>query len=175
MGQGTAGNGSATSGTDSYKSMDDITKAVSGLPPAQVMSDLDAVADFGVKLPSASGRLFVTGFCWGGGKTFAFSTHHKGISAAFVLYGPPPPTPDMANITAAIYGFYAGNDARIDATLPETVAAMKAAHKTFLPVTYAGAGHGFMRAGQAPDTSPENKQAWESGFARLLESLKTAK
>ena len=162
---------SATSGTGSYKSVDDITKAVSGLPPAQVMSDLDAVADYGVKLPSASGKLFVTGFCWGGGKTFAFATHHQGIGAAFVFYGPPPPTPDLAKITSPVYGFYAGNDARIDATVPDTIAAMKAAGKTFDPITYDGAGHGFMRAGQAPDATPENKKAFEQGFGRLLAHL----
>ena len=166
-----AGGAVASSGTDSYKSMDDITKAVSALPPAQVTSDLDAVADFGLKLPSANGKLAVAGFCWGGGKTFAFATHRKGMAAAFVFYGPPPPAADMANITAPVYGFYAGNDARIGATLPQATADMKAAGKTFEPVTYAGAGHGFMRAGQAPDASPENKKAWDEGFARLTQQL----
>ena len=173
--EGTAKAPSASSGTDSYKSMDDITKAVSGLPPAQVMSDLDAVADYGTKLPSANGKLFVAGFCWGGGKTFAFATHHQGISAAFVFYGPPPPSSDMAHITAPVYGFYAANDARIDATLPDTIAAMKAAGKSFEPVTYAGAGHGFMRAGQAPDATPENKKAWQDGFSRLATHLQAGK
>ncbi len=176
MTQGTASNSpTATNGTDSYKSMDDITKAVSGLPPAQVMADLDAVADYGVKLPSANGKLFVTGFCWGGGKTFAFATHHQGIGAAFVFYGPPPPASDMTKITSPVYGFYAGNDARIDATLPDTITAMKAAGKMFEPVTYEGAGHGFMRAGQAPDTTPENKKAFEQSLSRLLSHLPGSK
>ena len=170
-----SGAGSASSGTDSYKSIDDITKAVSGLPPAQVLSDLDAVAEYGVKLPSANGTLFVTGFCWGGGKTFAFATHHKGLSAAFVFYGPPPPAAEMATITAPVYGFYAGNDARIDATVPDTIAAMKAAGKSYDPVTYAGAGHGFMRAGQAPDATAENKKAYADGFSRLTMHLQTGK
>ena len=172
---GMMGGGTATSGTDSYKSVDDVTKAVSALPPAQVLSDLDAVADYGVKLPSANGTLFVAGFCWGGGKTFAFATHHKGIAAAFVFYGPPPPTADMAQITAPVYGFYAGNDARIGATVPDTITAMKAAGKSFEPVTYAGAGHGFMRAGQAPDATPENKKAYEDGLSRLVMHLKAGK
>ena len=44
---------------------------------------------------------------------------------------------------------------------------MKAAGKRFEPVTYAGAGHGFMRAGQAPDATPENVKAWHEGFARM--------
>ena len=59
----------------------------------------------------------------------------------------------MARIKAPIYGFYAGDDARIGATVPGTVEAMKAAGKPYEPVTYDGAGHGFMRAGEAPDAN----------------------
>ena len=81
----------------------------------------------------------------------------------------------MAQITAPVYGFYAGNDARIGATVPDTITAMKAAGKSFEPVTYAGAGHGFMRAGQAPDATPENKKAYEDGLARLVMHLKAGK
>lgn len=171
-GSGQAATSADLGGTDSYPSTDAITKAVSGLPNEQVMSDLDAVADYGVKLPSASGKLAVAGFCWGGGKTFAFATHRKGISAALVFYGPPPPTEQMTTISAPVYGFYAEQDARIDATIPATTPAMKAAGKRYEPVTYAGAGHGFMRAGQAPDATPENAKAWRDGFARMLGLLR---
>jgi carboxymethylenebutenolidase len=73
----------------------------------------------------------------------------------------------MSRIKAPVYGFYAGNDARIDATIPEATAAMKAAGKTYDPVTYEGAGHGFMRAGETPDDSnPSNKKAREEAWAR---------
>ena len=82
---------------------------------------------------------------------FLFATHRGDLSGAFVFYGPPPPADAMKTITAPVYGFYAGNDARISATIPQTVADMKAAGKTYEPVTYDGAGHGFMRAGEAPD------------------------
>lgn len=168
---GTNSGGASGGGTDSYPSMDAVTKAVSSLPNDQVMNDLDAVADYGLKLPSANGKLAVAGFCWGGGKTFAFATHRKGIAAALVFYGPPPPTEQMAAITAPVYGFYGEQDARIDATIPATKAAMQAAGKRYEPVTYAGAGHGFMRAGQAPDATPENAKAWHDGFSRMLSIL----
>ena len=62
-------------------------------------------------------------------------------------------------IKAPIYGFYAGEDARIGATVPGTIEAMKAAGKTYEPVTYDGAGHGFMRASEAPDASAANSKA----------------
>ncbi|GAC1359214.1 MAG: dienelactone hydrolase family protein [Acidobacteriaceae bacterium] len=171
-GTGPAADGKAAGGTDSYSGMDAITKAVSGLPADQVNADLAAVADFGLKLPAANGKLAVAGFCWGGGKTFAFATHRKGLSGAFVFYGPPPESGAMASIVAPVYGFYAGNDARIDATIPATVEAMKATGKRYEPVTYDGAGHGFMRAGEAPDASPANKKAREDAFARMTSLLK---
>jgi carboxymethylenebutenolidase len=159
--------------SDSFTSMDAATKAVSGLDPAVVTADLDAAADYAKKIPAANGKIATVGFCWGGGKSFAFATHRKDLSAAFVFYGPGPS--DVTTITAPVYGFYAGNDARIGATLPATTGAMKAAGKKFDPVTYEGAGHGFMRAGEAPDASPANKAAREQGFTRLVTLIKEMK
>ena len=160
-------------GSDSFPSVDATTKAVSGLDPAVVNADLDAAADYAKKIPAANGKIAVAGFCWGGGKSFAFATHRKDLSAAFVFYGTGPS--DVTTITAPVYGFYAGNDARVDATVPATTEAMKAAGKKFDPVTYDGAGHGFMRAGEAPDASPANKAAREQGFTRLVSLIKEMK
>lgn len=148
--------------TDQSKAME----AVSHLNPDQITADLNAVADYGLKLPASNGKLFVAGYCWGGGQSFRFATNRKHLQAAFVFYGPPPDKDAMKRIAAPVYGFYAGNDARIDATLPQTKAAMAAAGKTYDPVTYEGAGHGFMRAGEAPDSSDANKKARDQAWAR---------
>jgi len=159
-------------GTDAYPGQDAVTKAVSALDPAVVTADLDAAADYGKKLPSANGKLFVAGFCWGGGKSFDFATHRRDLSAAFVFYGPPPADDALKNVTAPVYGFYGGNDARISATVPATTAAMKAAGKKYESVIYDGAGHGFMRAGEDPASNPANKTARTEGFKRLIALLK---
>src|SRR5262249_57551337 len=50
-----------------------VMEAVSKLPPDQVTADLNAAADYGLKLPAANGKLFVAGFCWGGSQTFRFA------------------------------------------------------------------------------------------------------
>jgi carboxymethylenebutenolidase len=169
-----SGSGPNGGGTDSFSGMDAITKAVSGLNPDTVTADLDAVADFAKTIPAGNGKIATVGFCWGGGKSFAFATHRKDLSAAFVFYGPGPS--DVTTITSPVYGFYAGNDARIGATLPATIKAMKAAGKRFEPITYDGAGHGFMRAGVDPsDTVPGNKKAREEAFTRLVSLLKEMK
>jgi carboxymethylenebutenolidase len=144
-----------------------VTEAVSKLNPDQVTADLNAAADYAKKLSASNGKLYVAGFCWGGGQTFRFATNRSDLSAAFVFYGPPPAKDAMSGIKAPVYGFYAGNDARIDSTIPDTVAAMKAAGKTYDPVTYEGAGHGFMRAGETPDdTNPANKKARDDAWKR---------
>lgn len=167
-----SGDGPNGGGSSAFPDQEATMKAVSGLDPAVVTADLDAAADYGKKLPSANGKLAVAGFCWGGGKTFLFATHRKDLGAAFVFYGPPPA--DVSGITAPVYGFYAGNDARISSTIPDTTKAMKAAGKKYYPVIYDGAGHGFMRAGEdpAPTTTEANKKAREEGFARLTTLLK---
>jgi carboxymethylenebutenolidase len=157
-------------GSSEFSSQDATVKAVSGLDPDVVTADLDAAADYGKHLPAADGKLAAIGFCWGGGKSFAFATQRKDLSADFVFYGTGPA--DVSAITAPVYGFYAGNDARIGATIPGTLAAMKAAGKKYDPVTYDGAGHGFMRAGEDPtNTVPGNKTARDEGFARLVKLL----
>ena len=161
-----SGAGPGGGGTDSFPGEDAVTKAIMSVPDDQVIADLDAAADYGKKLPSTNGKLFVTGFCYGGSRSFLFATHRHDLAAAFVFYGTPPPV--VTAIAAPVYGFYAGNDNRVSSTIPATIAAMKAAGKKYDPVTYDGAGHGFMRAGQAPDANDANKKAWDEGFKRLV-------
>src|SRR5437879_12236039 len=141
-------------------------EAVSHLNPDQVSADLNAAADYALKLPASNGKLFVGGFCWGGSQTFRFATNRGDLAAAFVFYGAPPDKEAMARIKAPVYGFYGGNDARIGATIPDAIAQMKAAGKSYDPVTYDGAGHGFMRAGEAPDAKEPDKKARADAWVR---------
>jgi carboxymethylenebutenolidase len=169
-----SGHGPKGGGSSEFAGQDDTIKAVSALDPDGVMADLDAAADYGKKLPASNGKLAVVGFCWGGSKSFAFAAHRKDLSAAFVFYGTAPS--DVSTITAPVYGFYAGNDSRVGATIPDTTKAMKAAGKSYDPVTYDGAGHGFMRAGEDPgNTNPANKTAREEALQRLLKLLNRLK
>lgn len=153
-------NGGGTSDV-ATKGSNAIGAAIRELKPEQLAADLNAVADYVSKLPAANGKVAVAGFCWGGSQTFAFATNRPSLKAAFVFYGSAPANNPqgqpyavdkaaLARITAPVYGFYAENDMRIDATIPVTTDAMKELNKKYDPVTYAGAGHGFMRAGEAP-------------------------
>jgi carboxymethylenebutenolidase len=145
---------------------DKAREAVSQLNPAQVTADLNAAADYALRVPSSNGKLFVGGFCWGGGQSFRFATNRADLAAAFVFYGPPPDKDAIARTKAPVYGFYAGNDARIGAMIPDAVTQMKAAGKKYDIVTYEGAGHGFMRAGEAPDAGDADKKARAEAWVR---------
>lgn len=168
-----SGAGPNGGGTSAFSDQQAVIKAVSGLDPATVTADLNATADYALKFPAANGKLAVIGFCWGGGQSFRFATNRKGLSAAFVFYGPPPPDDSLDAITAPVHGFYAGSDARISSTVPDTTTSMAVDGKEYDSVIYDGAGHGFMRAGEDPtNTNAANTNARTKALTRLQAFLK---
>lgn len=153
-----------------------VQRAISTLSPDQITADLNAAVDYASKLPSCNGKVVVMGFCWGGGQTFRYATDNKNIKAALTFYGQiPTDTSAIGRINCPVYGFYAENDARITASVPHGADAMKAAGKFYEPVTYAGAGHGFMRDGEDPKSANQNhaanKKAREDAWKRVKEIL----
>lgn len=160
-------------GTSELGSGDAVRKAISSLPSDQITADLNAVAEYVAKLPACNGKVVVAGFCWGGSQTFRFASNNKDLKAAFVFYGSSPEQEsDLARIQAPVHGFYGGNDARVNATVPKSAELMKKAGKTYEPVTYEGAGHGFMRAGEEPDANAANKKGREDAWIRWKELLR---
>lgn len=159
-------------GTDELAKNDSVRKVISNLKPEQITKDLDAVAGYVTKLDAANGKLAVGGFCWGGGQTFRYATNNKDVKLAMVFYGnAPDKAEDAARIAAPVHGFYGENDARINAGIPKAKELLAAAKKAYDPVIYEGAGHGFMRAGEAPDAKPADKKAREAAWKRIKELL----
>ncbi len=90
-----------------------------------------------------------------------------------MFYGGGPTNPeDIARIRCPVYGFYGGNDARVTSTVAASKELMEKAGKKYFPETYPGAGHGFMRGGEAPDASPADKAAHDKAWQRWKEELK---
>lgn len=167
-----SGAGPGGGNTSSFDSVDAARGAIGKLPPDQITADLNATLAYVSKLPAANGKVAVAGFCWGGSQAFRFAASNQQLVAAFPFYGSAPgDAAVLEKIQCPVYGFYGGNDARVNSTLPKTVELMAAAGKTFEPVQYEGAGHGFMRAGQAPDASAENARGRSDGWDRLKKLL----
>ena len=145
-----SGKGPNGGGTDSLGQ--DVGKTIQTLTPEDVNARLNAAMEYGKKLPASNGKTGVIGFCWGGARSFGYAAGQPALNAAVVYYGDAPGSADntqettLANVKAPVLGLYAGNDARIGATVPGTEAAMKKLGKSYEIHTYEGAGHGFMFA-----------------------------
>lgn len=166
-----SGAGPKGGGSSAFASTDDAIAAIHDLPPDQITGDLNAAANYVKALPACNGKLAVAGFCWGGAQSFRFACNRPDLKAAFVFYGTPPSAAEMQNIKCPVYGFYGGKDARVSSTIPATEKEMKAAGKTYEPVKYTGAGHGFMRAGEQPDAEDGNTKAHDEAWKRFKKLL----
>ncbi len=165
-GKGPNGGGSESLGTG-------VNQAISSLSPADVVARLNAAMEYGKKLPSSNGKTGVIGFCWGGSQSFNYAAAQPNLDAAVVFYGQAPGTSTndatadsvataLANLKAPVLGMYAGNDNRIDSTIPVTEAAMKKLGKSYETHVFEGAGHGFVfaQAGQNGANLKATQDAW---------------
>jgi carboxymethylenebutenolidase len=169
-----SGHGKDGGGTESLGGRDDVMKAIRGLKSDEVTADLNAVRDYGIKLPAASGKSASIGFCWGGGQSFSYAANQPELNAAVVYYGSAPSAELLAKIKAPVMGNYGGNDARITATVEPTAAKMKELGKSYSPHVYDGAGHGFLRAqdGSNGANLKATQEAWPATIAFLKENTK---
>jgi carboxymethylenebutenolidase len=170
-GKGPDGGGTASLGAG-------VGQAIRGLSRDEVNARLNAAMAYGKSLPASSGKVGVTGFCWGGASTFAFAAAQPTLDAAVVFYGDAPGTGDgtveaaLANVKAPVLGLYAGDDARINNTLPATEAAMKKIGASYQVHLFEGAGHGFMgsQANRAANLKAA-QDAWPLALAFFREHL----
>ncbi|HET9210690.1 MAG TPA: dienelactone hydrolase family protein [Thermoanaerobaculia bacterium] len=161
-------------GSDSVPSRDDVVKLIRGVTPEMGTARLDAVRDWAVRLPAANGKSATLGFCWGGGRSFAYAVSQPALNAAVVYYGTSPEAADLARVKAPVLGLYGGDDARVVSTVGPAEAEMKKLGKTFETHIYDGAGHGFLRAQEdrAGANLKATRSAWPRTVAFLREHLK---
>ena len=152
-----------------------ISKVVSKVSDAQVMSDLDAAASWAAKNHGDARRLGITGFCWGGRITWLYSAHNPNLKAGVAWYGNPTGRPSelqpkhpidlVASMNAPVLGLYGGQDQGIPVTAVDQMReAMKAANKPAELIVYPDAPHGF----NADYRPSYRKEAAEDGWKRLL-------
>ncbi len=130
------------------ESAPDIVGALISGPLEDRVADLNATYDYLKRVDGFTGRLGVTGFCFGGGMSLAFAAAQPKVVAAVPYYGPTPDPATMMRATkAAILAQYGADDARVNAGIPALKEAMVG--KTFEARIWPGVGHQFNN-----DTSP---------------------
>ena len=133
---------------------------------AKMAEDLYAAAVWVKNRPDSTGRLGVTGFCFGGGVANSLAVRMGAdLQAAVPYYGGAPPAADVSKIKAAVLVQHGGEDKRLVDAYPEYEAAMKAAGVRHEGYIYPGAVHGFNN-----DATPQryNKAAAEQAWQRTV-------
>lgn len=119
--------------------------AIQTLDMNDVHRQISAVAQYAMALPAAAPRYGIVGFCWGGAVSFEHAVRSPSLGASVVYYGTSPAPARLGSVRAPVLGLYGSDDARVNATVPPADSAMKALGKTYRPIFYEGAGHGFLR------------------------------
>jgi carboxymethylenebutenolidase len=133
----------------------------------KMLQDMVASAMWLKARPDCSGKIGVTGFCYGGGVSNMFAVLlGADLAAAAPFYGTPPPTEGVANIKAPILVHHGELDTRLVQSWPAYDQALSAAHVTHEGYIYPGAVHGFNC-----DATPEryNKAAADLAWQRTID------
>ena len=113
-----------------YPGNDDEGRALqAGLDQAKLRTDMLNSARYLLKHQLSSGKLGVTGFCWGGGTTnYLAVTLGADMKAGVPYYGAAAETASVPSIKASLLIQYAENDQRINDMWPAYEGALKAAN-----------------------------------------------
>ena len=161
--------------TSDFETSDAARQAIYSLNPDHVTTDLMNVLEYAKTIEAGNGSIAVAGFCWGGSQSFRFATNAgDAIDAAMVFYGTGPEMEEAySKIEVPVYGFYGGDDQRVNSTIERSETAMKKFDKTYEYEIYEGAGHAFMRRGDDPNTPADdpNVMARNKSWNRLVTLL----
>ncbi|UFN50424.1 dienelactone hydrolase family protein [Roseomonas sp. OT10] len=153
-----------------------IRDIVSRTPDAQVMSDLDAAVAWAKAQGGDTGRLAITGFCWGGRIVWLYAAHNPGLKAGAAWYGrlegetnplqPRHPIGVVRELKAPVLGLYGGADTGIPVASVERMrAALREAGQAKSEIiVFDGVPHAFNA-----DYRPSYREAAaKEGWQRML-------
>lgn len=156
-----------------------VSEIVSKVPDAQVMSDLDATAEWAGKNKGDGNKLAITGFCWGGRVVWLYAAHSPKLKAGVAWYGrvvgqtnamtPKNPIDLVSEMKAPVLGLYGGKDQGIpNDTVQMMESELKKAGKKAEIVMYPEAPHGFNADFRGTYREADAKDGWK----RMLDWFK---
>lgn len=132
--------------------------------PTKLMNDFFAALDFMLKHPNSTGKVGITGFCYGGGVANAAAVAYPELAAAVPFYGRQPKPEDVERIKAPLLIHYAERDERINEGWPAYENALIAVKKVYQAHIYPNTNHGFHN-----DSTPRyDKAAADLAWERTL-------
>ena len=156
-----------------YPGNDDEGRALqAGLDQAKLRTDMLNSARYLLKHQLSSGKLGVTGFCWGGGTTnYLAVTLGADMKAGVPYYGAAAETASVPSIKASLLIQYAENDQRINDMWPAYESALKAAKVPYEVYFYPGTQHGFHNNSTPRYNEAQAKISWDRTVAFFKKNL----
>ncbi len=153
-----------------YPGNDEAGKELqASVDPVKLMNDFFAAVEWIMAHPAATGRVGITGFCYGGGVANAAAVAYPELGGAVPFYGRQAAAEDAAKIKCPLLLHYGALDARVNEGWPAYEAALKAAGTRYEAFIYAGANHGFHN-----DSTPRyDKAAADLAWERTLAFFRT--
>ena len=145
---------------------DDGRTLQAGLDQGKLRTDMLNGARFLKAHKLSTGKLGVTGFCWGGSTTnFLAAALGADMQAGVPYYGAAAETASVPKIKAPLLIQYAESDERINAMWPAFESALKAAGVSYQAHIYPGTQHGFHNNSTPRYNEPAAKLSWERTIA----------
>jgi carboxymethylenebutenolidase len=151
---------------------DEARSLMQKLDPEDAVANFVAAAKYLKTHPKSTGKVGVTGFCWGGGMTNQVAVNSPDVQAAVPFYGRQPETEDVPKIKASILAQYAGDDERINAGIPAFEVALKEVSIEYEVHMYEGAKHAFFNDTSTRYHEEAAKLAWERTIDFFNKKLK---
>ena len=111
--------------------------------PTKLMNDFFAAVEWLMQHDATTGKVGITGFCYGGGVANAAAVAYPELGAAVSFYGRQAAADEVSRIQAPLMLQYAGLDTRINEGWPVFEQALKANGKNYAGHVYPGVNHGF--------------------------------
>ena len=158
-------------------SITDLMKnIIAKVPDAQVMGDLDACVAWAGANGGNTGKLGITGFCWGGRIVWLYAAHNPQVKAGVAWYGrlvgektaltPQQPIDIAPTLKTAVLGLYGGKDSGIPQdTIEQMKAALAKAGNRSEFVVYPDAGHAFHADYRPSYVEADAKDGWRRALA----------
>lgn len=153
-----------------------FSELVSKVPDAQVLADLDHVANWAAKHGGDMRNMAITGFCWGGRIVWLYAAHNPQLKAGVAWYGrltgektmkqPHHPVDIAVNLNAPVLGLYGAQDEGIPLSSVDSMRqALHAANATAEIIVYPEAGHAFNADYRASYHEASAKDGWQRMLA----------
>lgn len=143
----------------------------SKVDPTKLMNDFFAAVEWLVAHEASTGRVGITGFCYGGGVANAAAVAYPELGGAVPFYGRQPAAEDVAKIKCPLLIHYAGLDERVNEGWPAYETALKAAGTRYEAFIYEGVNHGFHNDSTPRYDKPAAELAWDRTLAFFRANL----